>query len=179
MELKNSVFIATSIDGFIADKNGNIDWLNSIPNPNNDDMGYVSFTYSIDALVMGRTTFETVCSFDVPWPYQQHVYVLSNTMTEIPVYYKDKVSIVKGPLIQVLESIHANGHMRLYIDGGRTIQSFLQEDLIDELILSTIPIILGGGHTLFSELSNPLHFELVNSKTYLNQITQTKYQRKR
>jgi len=63
MNKKNSVFIATSLDGFIADKDGGIDWLYSIPNPNNDDMGYVEFTNGIDALVMGRTTFETVLAY--------------------------------------------------------------------------------------------------------------------
>ena len=67
----NKVFIATSLDGFIADKNGGIDWLHSIPNPDNNDMGYVEFTNGVDALLMGRTTFETVIGFDVPWPYNK------------------------------------------------------------------------------------------------------------
>lgn len=179
MKPKNSVFIATSIDGFIADKNGNIDFLNSIPNPDQQDMGFVEFTSKIDALVMGRTTFETVCGFGGIWPYQQHVYVLSNTLTEVPDDFKDKASVVNGPILQVVEKIHQNGHLRLYIDGGSTIQSFLKEDLIDELIISTIPIILGGGHPLFSELNTPLNFEFIETKTFLNQITQTKYQRKK
>ena len=70
MKKKNSVFIATSLDGYIADKNGGIDWLHSIPNPDNIDMGYENFISKIDALVMGRVTFETVCGFDMDWPYQ-------------------------------------------------------------------------------------------------------------
>ncbi|MEX0272908.1 MAG: dihydrofolate reductase family protein [Flavobacteriaceae bacterium] len=69
MGKKNSIFIATSLDGYIADKNGGLDWLHSIPNPDNDDMGFAAFNNNIDALVMGRTTFETVIGFDVPWPY--------------------------------------------------------------------------------------------------------------
>ena len=67
MKRKNSVFIATSLDGYIADKNGNIDWLHSIPNPENNDMGYGAFIQNIDAIIMGRTTFETVCNFDFNW----------------------------------------------------------------------------------------------------------------
>ena len=81
---KNSVFIATSIDGYISDKNNGIEWLHSIPNPNNDDMGYIEFTNNIDALIMGRTTFEIVCGFDVDWPYDKPVFVLSRTLSEIP-----------------------------------------------------------------------------------------------
>ena len=80
MNIKNSVFIATSLDGYIADKNGKIDCLNSIPNPDNNDMGYVEFNKGIDALVMGRTTFETVLGFDVDWPYSKPVFVLSNKL---------------------------------------------------------------------------------------------------
>jgi dihydrofolate reductase len=70
MTKKNSVFIATSLEGYIADKNGGIDWLHATPNSDNEDMGYVEFTKGIDALVMGRVTFETVCGFDVDWPYE-------------------------------------------------------------------------------------------------------------
>lgn len=75
MNKKNSVFIATSLDGFIADKNGGIDWLHSLPNPDNDDMGYGAFMTQIDALIMSRKTFETVCGFDMDWPYTKPVFV--------------------------------------------------------------------------------------------------------
>ena len=179
MNKKNSVFIATSLDGYIADKNGGIDWLNSLPNPDNDDMGYVEFTNGIDALVMGRTTFEMVLGFDVDWPYNKPVFVLSNKLKEIPESHKEKAFLVKGTLTEILDQIHKKGFYRLYIDGGTTIRSFLKEDLIDEMILTTIPILLGGGSSLFSELPNKLKFEMIRTKTYLNQITQNHYIRKK
>ena len=179
MSKKNSVFIATSLDGYIADKNGGIDWLYSIPNPNNDDMGYVEFNNGIDALVMGRTTFETVLGFDVEWPYDKPVFVLSNKLKEIPESNKGKAFSVKGTLTVILDHIHEKGFYKLYIDGGTTIRSFLKEDLIDEMVLTTIPILLGGGSSLFSELPNELKFELIGTKTYLNQITQNYYKRKK
>ncbi|MBP0903256.1 dihydrofolate reductase family protein [Mariniflexile gromovii] len=179
MNKKNSVFIATSIDGYIADKNGGIDWLHSIPNPNNDDMGYVEFTNRIDALVMGRTTFETVLGFDIDWPYSIPVFVLSNQLKEIPETHKGKAFLVKGTMTEILEQIHKKGFEKLYIDGGTTIMSFLKEDLIDEMILTTIPVLLGGGSSLFTELPKKLNFELIGTKTYLNQITQHHYKRKR
>ena len=179
MNKKNSVFIATSLDGYIADKNGGIDWLHSIPNPNNDDMGYVEFNKEIDALIMGRTTFETVLGFDVEWPYNKPVFVLSNKLKEIPDTHKDKAFLIKGTLIEILDQIHEKGLNRLYVDGGTTIRSFLKEDLIDEMVLTTIPILLGGGSSLFGELPNELEFELIGAKTYANQITQNHYRRKR
>jgi dihydrofolate reductase len=179
MDKKNSVFIATSLDGYIADRNGGIDWLNAIPNPNNDDMGYVAFCKGIDALVMGRKTFETVLGFDVDWPYKIPVFVLSNKLIEIPESHKDKAFLVKGSLTEILEQIHKKGYGRLYIDGGTTIGNFLKEDLIDELVLTTIPILLGGGSSLFSELPSELKFELLGTKTFLGQITQNHYKRKK
>ncbi|BDW93297.1 diacylglycerol kinase [Flagellimonas marinaquae] len=179
MDKKNSVFIATSLDGYIADKNGGIDWLHSILNPDNDDMGYVEFTNGIDALVMGRTTFETVVGFDVPWPYNKPVFVLSNKLKEIPEPHKDKAFLVNGTLTEILEQIHRKGYGRLYIDGGTTIRNFLKEDLIDEMVLTTIPILLGGGSSLFGDLPNELNFELIGTKTFLNQISQRHYKRKK
>ncbi len=179
MNKKNSVFIATSLDGYIADKNGKIDWLNSIPNPNNNDMGYVEFINNIDALIMGRTTFETVCGFDVDWPYNKPVFVLSNTLSKISEEYKGKAFLIKGTLTEILEQIYQKGCFKLYIDGGTTIRNFLKADLIDNIIITTIPILLGGGSPLFSELPKELKFELIKSKTFLNQVTQNHYSRKK
>jgi len=179
MEKTNRVFIATSIDGYISDKNGGIDWLHSIPNPENIDMGYSKFIEQIDALVMGRRTFESVCGFDIDWPYQKPVFVLSNTLEEIPEKFKDKAHLVKGTLTDILEQIHRSGYYRLYIDGGATIQNFLKEDLIDEMVITIIPILLGGGSLLFSELPNELEFESSGSDVYLNQIVQNHFVRKK
>jgi dihydrofolate reductase len=179
MEKRNRVFIATSLDGYIADKNGGIDWLNTTPNPDNIDMGYDDFTSQIDALVMGRTTFETICAFDIDWPYDKPVFVLSNTLKEIPDNYKGKAILTKGTLIEVLDQIHQRGFLRLYIDGGITIQSFLDEDLIDDMIITIIPILLGGGIPLFSNLSHELEFACTESRMYLDTIVQNHFTRLR
>ena len=178
MEKKNQIFIATSIDGCIADKNGGIDWLHSIPNPDEIDMGYGAFISQVDALVMGRTTFETVCGFDMDWPYQIPIFVLSNTLSEIPEKFKDKAELVKGTLKEILEKIHEKGCYNLYIDGGATIQGFLKEDLIDEMTITIIPTLLGGGIPLFSELPDRLNFECVDSKIYLDKVVQNHFIRK-
>jgi len=177
MEKKNSVYMATSLDGYIADKNGGIEWLDSIQIPDNEDMGYIEFTNRIDALVMGRTTFETVLGFDIDWPYKKPVFVLSNSLKEIPEGHKEKAYLIKGTLPEILKQIHKKGCHRLYIDGGITIQGFLKEDLIDEMRITVFPVLLGGGSPLFSELPKALEFELVKSKVYVDQLVQHHFRR--
>ena len=152
MKNRNMVFMARSLDGYIADKNGGLDWLNSVPNPDHLDLGYEKFIKNVDAIVMGRTTFDVVCRFGIQWPYKIPVFVLSSTMESLPEELKDKVDILKGTPTKILALIHKKGYTQLYIDGGTTIQSFLKEDLIDELIITTIPVLLGGGTPLFGEL---------------------------
>ncbi len=179
MEKKNSVFIATSLDGYIADENGGIDWLDTFPEINEIDTGYLAFTAEIDALVMGRATFEKVCSFDIDWPYQKPVFVLSRTLSEIPKKYEGKVELLQGTVPEIVAEIHQRGHYRLYIDGGKLIQSFLQEDLIDAMIITVIPVLLGGGFPLFGSLSRRLLFECEGSKIYFDTVVQHSFKRKR
>jgi dihydrofolate reductase len=177
-DAKNTIFIATSIDGRIADRNNNIDWLHDLPNPEGNDMGYNSFIEQVDAIVMGKNTFETVCGFDIEWPYKIPVFVLSNSLKSIDNELTDKVEIISGDLKAVIKSIHTKGHKQLYIDGGATIQGFLAEDLIDEMIITTIPIVLGGGPALFNETPSPIKFNLVNAKVFLKTVVQNHYIRK-
>jgi dihydrofolate reductase len=173
----NKVFIGSSVDGFIADKEGKLDWLHSIPNPENIDMGYASFMEGIDALVMGRKSFETVSGF-IPWPYEKPVFVLSNQLESLPDGFTDKAFLLKGTLKEVLSKIHAKGYFNLYIDGGQTIRSFLSADLIDEMIITQIPYLLGGGTPLFTELPRRLEFQCVESKIFLNSVVQNRFKRK-
>lgn len=179
MKSKNIVFIAKSLDGYIAGKNGELDWLESVPNPENIDLGFFSLMHEIDAIVMGRTTFEVVCSFGGDWPYTKHVFVLSHSLTEVPEKLHQQVTLLKGNLREILSTIHKKGYFKLYIDGGRTVQNFLKEDLIDELRITTIPILLGGGFPLFGDLSKPMKFEHVKTEVFLNQLVQSHYQRKK
>lgn len=173
----NNVFIATSVDGYIADKNGSIDWLHSVTNPEQDDMGYGEFTSSMDAIIMGRTTYETVLGFGIEWPYKLPVYVLSTTLKSVPPELQDKVFVVNGAIHEVLKQVHANGHKHLYIDGGRTIQSFIKENLIDTFILTRIPVLLGSGTPLFANFEGPLNLNLIKSRTFLNQVVQLHYEK--
>lgn len=176
---KNTAFMGVSIDGYIADKNGQLDFLDIIPNDEKTDMGYYAFMKTVDAIVMGRHSFETVLSFDINWPYDKMVFVLSSTLKKVPAELENKVFIVQGEVNAVLKEIHSMGYESLYIDGGKTVQSFLQEDQIDEMIITTVPILIGGGTPLFGSLSQPLQFELVETQTFLRHVVQRHYRRKR
>lgn len=176
---KNSVFIGVSLDGFIADHNGGLDFLDTFPNTEQSDMGYSDFMARIDALIMGRNSFETVCGFNIDWPYNKPVYVLSNTLTEIPEKFQKHAHLVKGNLTEVLDFLHNKGHHKLYIDGGRTIQNFLKEDRVDEMIITTVPVLLGGGTPLFGQLNNPFVFRCIETKIYSDAIVQNRFVRMR
>ncbi len=177
--MPNIVYIGMSLDGYIADRDGGLDFLEAVPNPEGNDLGYTAFIDRVDALVMGRVTMETVLGFGIDWPYTKPVFVLSSTMTEVPEELIEKVEIVNGDLNEIVSSLQAKGFENLYIDGGRVIQSFLQEDLIDEMILTRLPFLIGGGTSLFGDLTDPLLFSHTKTEVLLDEIVQSHYLRKR
>jgi dihydrofolate reductase len=179
MEKVNKVFIATSLDGYIADLDGKIDFLDTFPEINQIDSGYHSFLEKIDAILMGRKTFETVCGFGIDWPYKKPVFVISNTLSEIPEKYKGKVELANGTLPEIMALLQRKGFGRLYIDGGKTIQSFLQADFIDELVVTVVPILLGKGIPLFGPLESSLTFECKKTTLFLEKIVQNHFVRVR
>jgi len=179
MKSNNCVFIAKSLDGYIADKSGNIDWLYTVPGSESSDLGYADFIKKIDAIIMGRSTFDKVLSFGIDWPYCIPVFVVSNTMKQVPDGYTGKIEIVTGTPVEILEIVHKKGYQCLYIDGGKIVQSFLLNDLIDEMSITTIPVLLGGGIPLFTELSKQMKFEHLKTEVYLEELVQSNYKRRR
>ncbi len=174
--MRNYVYIATSLDGFIATQDGGIEWLEEAPNPNRSDFGFSKFISRVDALLMGRHTFEKILSIG-QWPYPIPVYVLSNTLKSVPTELNEKAEIVSGRLPEVLSKLDSKNHKALYIDGGRLIQSFLQEDLIDELIITRFPKLLGKGIPLFRELNESLDFEHIETEVIENYLVKSRYRR--
>ena len=159
MSTKCSVFIATSLDGCIARSDGSIDWLEraNASVPAGEDCGYANFMQTVDAIVMGRATFEKVLSFP-DWPYGSlPVYVLSTTISRLPAGVPDSVQVLQATPHEVVERTTQAGHRHLYIDGGRTIQAFLRAGLITELTITLIPLLLGSGIKLFGDLPADQH----------------------
>ncbi len=171
------VFIAQSLDGFIARADGSIDWLEAATTaaPPGDDLGYAAFMATIDALVMGRSTFETVASFR-PWPYgATPVVVLSSRLESLPGSTPDTVSLHRGGLAALVADLAARGLTRLYVDGGRTIQGFLAENLIDELTITTLPVLLGGGKPLFGAVPADVHLQHQSTRAFECGFVQSTY----
>lgn len=163
-----SVYIAISLDGFIARKNGSINWLveATAEVPHGEDFGYHEFMESVDLLLMGRKTYEKVLTFP-EWPYKdKKVMVMSKKGIELPSNLTDKVSVTSASPLEILQSLENKNIKRIYVDGGITIQSFLKEGLIDDLIITQIPIIIGTGIPLFGEIEKDIKLELVESKAY-------------
>ena len=150
--MANYVYIATSLDGFIATCEGGLDWLSEIPNTEQSYFGYAEFISGIDAILMGRNTFQKVLTFDT-WPYDKPVFVLGNTLVSVPENVADKTEIVNGEVRMLVDQLNKRGYHNLYVDGGSVIQSFLEEDLIDEMIITRVPILLGDGIPLFGKLT--------------------------
>jgi dihydrofolate reductase len=174
--MPNYIYIATSLDGFIARKDGSIDWLLEIPNPEKSDFGFSDFIRTIDAIVMGRKTYETVLAFN-EWPYNKPVFVLSNTLQSLPQNLSDKVEIIKGSPELVVNALNERQFKNLYIDGGKTIQSFLNENLIDEMIITKVPIILGEGIPLFGKLVKEQKFAHIKTEVLFNCLVKSHYKK--
>ena len=155
MSIQASVYIATSLDGFIARKDGSLDWLDAAAAtvPEGEDCGYKVFMDSIDVLIMSRGTYEKVLSFG-GWPYTKPVVVLSHAPITFPETLPDTVSHSSEAPDALLKRLEAEGVRRVYVDGGKTIQRFLAAGLIDDLILTRIPILLGDGIPLFAGVND-------------------------
>jgi dihydrofolate reductase len=172
-----SVFIATSLDGYIARSDGSIDWLERADAavPGGEDCGYADFMQTVDAIVMGRATFDKVLSFP-DWPYGSlPVYVLSTTLRCRPAGVPDTVHVLSATPHDVVECAAEAGHRHLYIDGGRTIQGFLRAGLINELTITVTPILLGSGLRLFGDLPAERDLRLLSSKAFTFGFVQSHY----
>ncbi len=173
-----SVYIAASVDGFIAREDGALDWLPGADGSGGDgeDYGYAEFVSCIDYLVMGRNSFEKVLSFG-DWPYDIPVIVLSSRPIEIPKDLQSRVESMHAVTPQqVLEQLSARGAEHLYIDGGATIQRFLRAGLIDRLIVTCVPILLGQGIPLYGELTTDIHLKHIGSRSYPSGLVQYEYE---
>jgi dihydrofolate reductase len=172
--VKISVFIATSLDGFIARLNGDIDWLVNADDP--EDYGYKAFIATVNCLVMGRKSFEKALSFP-EWPYAgMRVVVLSRTLKVIPEQAAGKAELSAGPIEMLAAKLRAEGLGRIYIDGGKTVQSFLRARLVTDMTITRIPVLIGSGLPLFGELPRDIHLDHIETKTFPSGFVQSRYE---
>lgn len=179
-----AVYCAVTIDGYIAGTDGSVDFLNEyMINLEGEDLGWKAFISSVDVLVLGRNSYEKVLSFDCEWPYKgKRVIVLSSTLDAsngVPALLEQEpIEFFHGNISLLMQRLREDKARKIYVDGGMTIQQFMEKNLVDSMVLSVIPVVLSGGIPLFS--NNPSSekrqkFELISSKAYPNGIVQNRY----
>jgi dihydrofolate reductase len=168
-----SVFVGTSVDGFIARQNGGLDWL---PAGGGDPHGYDEFIASVDAIVIGRKTFETVLTLGA-WPYgEKRVVVLSSQSVDLSAARGGVVEHTGGPPAEIVSKLAASGAHHLYVDGGITIQRFLRAGLIDRLVITRVPVLIGDGIPLFGSLPHDIRLRHVVTRSYPSGLVQSEYE---
>ncbi|HMD41681.1 MAG TPA: dihydrofolate reductase family protein [Candidatus Acidoferrum sp.] len=167
-----SVFIGTSVDGFIARPNGELDFL---PEGGGEPHGYDEFMASVDALVIGRKTFETVRAFEV-WPYaKKRVVVLSSTPLDFSLL-RGAAEQMSGSPAEIVSRLASSGAHHLYVDGGITIQRFLRAGLVQRLIITRVPILIGVGIPLFGTLPHDIKLRHIATRDYPSGLVQSEYE---
>jgi dihydrofolate reductase len=167
-----SVFIGASVDGFIARPNGSLDFL---PPGGGEPHGYDEFMASVDVLVIGRKTFETVLTF-AAWPYgDKRVVVLSSRPVDLSAARGGIVEQMGGPPADIVSKLAASGAHHLYVDGGVTIQRFLRAGLIHRIIITRVPVLIGDGIPLFSTLQRDIRLRHVATQYYPSGLVKTEY----
>ena len=169
--MKASVFVGISLDGFMARANGALDFL---PPGGGEPHGYDEFMATVDALVIGRNTYDTVLGFD-SWPYEQKpVYVLSTR--ELPAAPLGAVvEHLSGPPSEIVSLLATRGIRHIYVDGGITIQRFLRAGLIQRLIVTRVPVLIGSGIPLFGPLQKDVFLEHIRTSQYPSGLVQSEY----
>ncbi len=168
-----SVFIGTSVDGFIARRNGDLDFL---PADGGEPHGYNEFMASVDALVIGRKTFETVLSY-AAWPYgDKRVVVLSSRPVDLSAVRGGVVEQMAGSAAEIVSKLAASGAHHLYVDGGITIQGFLRAGLVQRLIITRVPVLIGDGIPLFGTLPHDVRLRHVATRHYPSGLVCSEYQ---
>jgi dihydrofolate reductase len=166
-----AVFVGTSLDGFIARENGDIEWLTSL-GLDMGETGYDEFFASVDALVVGRTTYELVQGFD-PWPYAgKRVLVMSRTLSDV----HTANTSVHSSLDEAIATLNAEGAERIYADGGQVIQAFLRAGLVTEITISRAPVIIGTGIPLFGPVGADVPLKLKRQRELGAGFVQTVYE---
>jgi dihydrofolate reductase len=172
--MRTSVFVGTSLDGFLARPDGGLDFL---PAGGGEPHGYDEFYASVDAVVIGRKTYEIVLGFG-GWGYgKKPVFVLSTH--ELPPFPRGAVAEqLSGPPPEIVARLAARGFQHLYVDGGETIQRFLAAGLIDRLVITRVPVLIGSGIPLFGPLPSDIALEHVTTRQYASGLVQSEYVRK-
>ena len=173
---KIKLYIAVSLDGYIARPDGDLEWLTEFPNPSNSDYGYKDFLSTVDTVIMGGSTYYDIVAMDVVWPYkEQTTYVV----TRHPFETNLNIRFITENVAETVSGLrNEKGKDIWLVGGGKVISMLLDADLVDELQIFYIPVMLGSGIRLFPESFKDSQWNLLESKAYDNGVLEAKYQRK-
>ena len=168
------LYIATSLDGFIAREDGSIDWLTEYENNSETDYGYSEFYASIGTVLMGRKTYEQVLGFG-DWPYgEKKSYVF--TRQKEPLRRENNVEFVSGDIGEFVRDLKENTEEDIWLVGGsQLIKVFLEENLVQDLIIFVVPIILGSGIPLFDRIGKEIRLTTGKVERYENGLVRLEY----
>ncbi len=172
---RGHVFIAASADGFVARKDHSLDWLMK-QSDDPENKSYENFIANIDVIVMGSGSYKTVLGFDA-WPYEIPVMVMSNTLTpaDIPARLEGKVELTNLAPTALMEVLYLKDYKHAYVDGGKLVQSFIREGLVEDMTITLIPILIGDGIRLFGDIKDDIDLELIKSYSYNAGFVQNHY----
>lgn len=171
--MKASVFVGVSVDGFIARRNGKLDFL---PVGGGESHGYEEFIATVDTLVIGRGTFEIVMAFP-EWPYgDKRVVVLSSRSLDLSRAPQATVEQMQGEPAEIVAKLAARGAQHLYVDGGVTIQRFLRAGLVQHLTITRVPVLIGDGIPLFGALPHDIRLRHIATQSYASGLVKTEYE---
>ena len=170
-DVKCSVFVGTSVDGFIARRDGRYDFL---PVDGGEEHGYSAFIASVDAIVMGRGTFEVVLGLS-PWPFRHPVFVLTTKSYTAQLPEGSQIEFMSGEPADIVAKLQVRGFAHLYIDGGVTIQRFLDAGLVQRMTIPRAPVVIGQGIPLFGPTREDIHLEHLATRSYPSGLVTTEY----
>lgn len=170
---KIKLYIAASIDGYIARSDGDLDWLTKYPINPETNYGYDDFYKSIDTVIMGGQTYRDILNMDFVWPYKDKTtYVITRNSMGV----KENIHFITENIVEEISKLREKKGQDIWlVGGGQLIAMLLASDLVDEMIITTIPVILGNGIALFPEQPKESQWELQDSMNYKNGVVQTKY----
>lgn len=171
--MRVSVFVGTSVDGFIARPNGELDFL---PSDGGEPHGYDEFIATVDTIVIGRKTFETVLGF-YKWPYgKKRVVVLSSRPLDLSKVKEGMVEQMSGRPAEIVERLTRSGVTHVYVDGGVTIQGFLGAGLVQRLTITRVPVLIGEGIPLFGALPHDIRLRHLGTRQYSSGLVTSEYE---
>ena len=177
--METIVYIATTLEGYITRPEGELDWLID-PDfvDEGEDYGFTKLLDSVSCVVMGRHTFESLMNAH-EWPCgNKRLVVMTQSMSELPEHTPETVELFAGEPAELVNKLALEGESKVFLDGGQLIRSFNAKGLVDRLILTRVPVLIGSGVPLFGALKTDIKWKHIRTQSYKSGLVQSEYIKK-